>query len=231
MIRGFIFDYGGTLDTCGCHWGRMIWHAYERHHVPVSEEQFRQAYVYAERRLGCEPIIMPHFTFRQTLQAKIHLQMQHLRLHDEALANFVVDDLYAQTASHTAHSISVLRQLVDQWPLTLVSNFYGNLTTVLHEFAFDGLFHHVIESAVVGLRKPDEKIFLLTIQALNLQPHEVLVVGDSLKNDILPANRLGCHTVWLRGEQWEDDSTPAHVPGEIITDLSQLLVLSRTHNS
>ena len=35
MARGLIFDYGGTLDTKGCHWGKVLWHAYEQSHVPV----------------------------------------------------------------------------------------------------------------------------------------------------------------------------------------------------
>ena len=45
MSKGYIFDYGGTLDTGGQHWGMVLWHAYERHHVPVTEHEFREAYV------------------------------------------------------------------------------------------------------------------------------------------------------------------------------------------
>ena len=41
MIKGYIFDYGATLDTAGCHWGQMLWHAYQRQQVPVTEQQFR----------------------------------------------------------------------------------------------------------------------------------------------------------------------------------------------
>ena len=52
MLKGYIFDYGGTLDTGGQHWGKVIWHAYERQQVPVSEEAFRDAYVHAERTLS-----------------------------------------------------------------------------------------------------------------------------------------------------------------------------------
>ena len=47
-IKALIFDYGGTLDTAGCHWGKVLWHAYQRMNVPVSEDAFREAYVYAE---------------------------------------------------------------------------------------------------------------------------------------------------------------------------------------
>ena len=43
MIKGYLFDFGGTLDTAGCHWGQMLWHAYQRQQVPVTEEQFREA--------------------------------------------------------------------------------------------------------------------------------------------------------------------------------------------
>ena len=37
MIKGYIFDYGATLDTAGQHWGKVLWHAYERQQVPVMK--------------------------------------------------------------------------------------------------------------------------------------------------------------------------------------------------
>ena len=40
-IKGYLFDYGGTLDTAGCHWGRFIWHGYERCQVPVKWDDFK----------------------------------------------------------------------------------------------------------------------------------------------------------------------------------------------
>ena len=50
-----LFDFGGTLDTAGCHWGKFLWYAYKRNGIPVTEEQFREAYVHAERTLGKQP--------------------------------------------------------------------------------------------------------------------------------------------------------------------------------
>ena len=43
MIKGYLFDYGATLDTAGCHWGKMLWHAYEEIGVPVVEQDFSDA--------------------------------------------------------------------------------------------------------------------------------------------------------------------------------------------
>ena len=227
MIKGYIFDYGGTLDTGGHHWGKVIWHAYERQQVPVGEALFREAYVHGERTLGKNPIIQPDFTFRQTLEKKLQLQMEYMETKcgepiSERYLQAVLDDLYAHTQSETQKSREVLLQLKKQYPMVLVSNFYGNIETVLKEFGLDGIFSHIIESAVVGVRKPDPRIFTLGVEALNLKPEEIVVVGDSIDKDIIPARQAGCHTVWFRGEGWTNDPVDESVPERIITDLSKV---------
>lgn len=230
MTQGYIFDYGGTLDTHGCHWGKVLWHAYQHCEAPVTEAAFREAYVYAERTLGKNPIIQPDFTFRQTLEAKIRLQTEYLTLHDDqgrAIAPYTANVLpvvYQQTMAETAHSREVLLQLKAHYPMVLVSNFYGNISTVLHEFGLDGLFQTIIESAVVGIRKPDPRIFTLGVEALGLHPEAVTVVGDSMDKDIIPAQKAGCQTVWFKGEGWTDDPVDASVPDRVITDLEALIV-------
>ena len=221
MIKGYIFDYGGTLDTGGQHWGKVIWHAYERQQVPVSEEAFRDAYVHAERTLGKNPIIQPDFTFRRTLEEKIRIELEFLGFPQYQQA--VVDDLYAITCKETAKSREVLLQLKQQYPMVLVSNFYGNIATVLQEFKLDGIFDTIIESAMVGVRKPDPQIFTLGVEALGMQPDEVVVVGDSMDKDIIPAGKAGCHTVWFKGEGWTNDSVDESPAGKVITDLTQIL--------
>jgi putative hydrolase of the HAD superfamily len=230
MTAGYIFDYGGTLDTGGQHWGQVLWHAYERHRVPVTEVQFREAYVYAERTLGRNPVIRPDFTFRQTLETKLRLQQEYLKVENEKYWQTILDDLYERTKTMTAQSREVLLQLKDHGlPMVLVSNFYGNMHTVLHEFGFDGLFLKVIESAVVGIRKPDPRIFLLGVEALGLKPEEVTVVGDSLDKDIIPAHEAGCQTIWLRGDGWTSASHNGDCPYcETINALDKILEMIKT---
>ena len=233
MTAGLIFDYGGTLDTGGQHWGQALWHAYERHHVPVTEAQFREAYVHAERTLGKNPIIRSDFTFRQTVEAKLRLQLEYLEEQCEGVTKYrqlLLDDLYERTKAETAHSCRVLEAMKERGlPMVLMSNFYGNMPVVLREFGFDGLFLKVIESAVVGIRKPDPRIFLLGVESLGLKPEEVTVVGDSLDKDIIPALKAGCQAVWLRGEGW----TPVPHVGdnphcETIDSLDELLEMIET---
>lgn len=63
----------------------------------------------------------------------------------------------------------------------LVSNFYGNIQSVLKDFELDDFFSDVIESSVVGVRKPDPTIYRLGVEALKLPAENVLVVGDSFR--------------------------------------------------
>lgn len=222
MHKTYIFDYGGTLDTGGDHWGRVIWHAYERVGIPVSEEQFREAYVFAERRLGSESIIKPSFTFRETLHTKLQIEMEHLGINEGQTR--VLDDLYALTQKQTAASREVLLKLRETATLALVSNFYGNLNTVLREFHLDGIFDVVVESAAVGIRKPDPAIYELALERLTKREESVVtVVGDSLKNDIQPAKKLGLHTIQISGEPWDNIDKTGISADRVITNLKELL--------
>ena len=232
MIKGYLFDFGGTLDTAGCHWGQMLWHAYQRQQVPVTEEQFREAYVYGERTLGRTPIIQSDYSFHKTLEVKIRIEMEYLCTSgawnaDEktfsAKQADVLNDVYQRVVEITAHSASVLEKLAAKYPIVLVSNFYGNITNVLAEFRLDKYFKDIVESAVVGIRKPDHRIYLLGVEALGLKPEECVVVGDSFYKDIEPAKKAGCHAVWFKGEGWTEQQYDETVPDKVITDLEQLL--------
>ena len=239
-MKRYIFDYGGTLDTRGNHWGRVIWHAYERNAMPISWQQFREAYVYAERTLGRNPIIGPTWTFKKLLDVKLRLQMEYLfakgywqadKKQFTKMQLNILNELYQQVCEVTDESRQVLQQLSSQRsPLTahpsefvLVSNFYGNVAVVLKEFGLHTFFPTIIESAVVGIRKPDPRIFALGVEALGVDPEEVTVVGDSISKDIIPAKSIGCHTVWFKGESWDNKVEDETIPDRVITSLRDLL--------
>lgn len=232
MIKGYIFDYGATLDTAGCHWGQMLWHAYQRQQVPVTEQQFRDAYVYGERTLGNNPIIKPDYTFYKTLQIKIRLEMEQLCTSgvwdaDEEMFrkkhDAVLEDVYGKVKTITAHSRDVLAVLHKRYPMVLVSNFYGNIATVLKEFGLDNFFKSIVESAEVGIRKPNPRIFSIGVERLGLKPEEVVVVGDSFYKDIEPALAAGCHAIWMKGEGWTKKEYDESIPDKVITDLEELI--------
>lgn len=230
-IKEYIFDFGGTIDTAGCHWGRKMWQAYQEQKVPVTEEMFREAYVYAERTMGKKPIIMPDYTFYETLEQKLWLQFMYLNEQGvlvnsnfvlASLRSAVLQQLYDEVKTIIAKSKEVLLKLKEKYPLVLVSNFYGNMNVVLEEFELNELFDKVIESAVVKVRKPDPQIFVLGVQALGMKANEVAVVGDSYDKDIVPAHSIGCNTIWLKGKGWTNEEPTTCVADKVIKLLTEL---------
>ena len=56
------------------------------------------------------------------------------------------------------------------------------------------LFHHVIESAKVGLRKPDPRIYTMMTDALGVDPARCVYLDD-LGVNLKPARELGMRTI------------------------------------
>lgn len=226
MIKGIIFDYGGTLDSRGVHWSEVLWQGYQLAGVPIDKETFRTAYVEGERALARERIILPQDNFHTLLLKKVALEISYLPEQPDAVTR---DNWINEIAAHCDQAARscidearpMLEGLHEHYPMMLVSNFYGNIDEVLRDYGIRHLFKGIIESAVVGVRKPNPTLFRLGVDALELEPHEVLVVGDSLRKDIEPAEKLGCHVLWLKGKGWtadEDQQTHPHT----ITSVTQV---------
>ncbi len=307
-IKGLIFDYGGTIDTASVHWSEVLWQGYQHVAVPVSKEQFREAYVHGERTLAKYPLIRPEHNFLDLLRIKVDIEIRYLVDHGwlpnaqwsmfknaieqeqsqacldyaererfrrsqwsmvknaieqeqsqaclgyaererfrrsqcsmfnaqcsmlnvqcpmvnvqcsmfnvqcsmvNAIARFCYD--YVLKVLETSRP--VLQRLSERYPMVLVSNFYGNIHTILTDFQLP-FFREVIESAVVGVRKPDPRIFKMGVDALGLQPHEVAVIGDSYDKDIVPAKSIGCQTIWFKGIGWNNEQ-PDGTAADVIID-------------
>ena len=149
-----------------------------------------------------------------------------LSLSDSEIHQIAVDMAHyinAKTLDLLQENKQVLEHLKQAgYPMVLVSNFYGNINQVLKDAEIDGYFKDVIESAVVGVRKPNPAIFALGVCALDLPASQVLVVGDTYGKDIIPAHKLGCHILWIKGLQWEEKQVDESIPDGIIRKLSEM---------
>lgn len=229
-IKGIIFDYGGTLDTNSRHWSEVLWSKYEEYHVPVGKADFREAYVYGERTLARIPLVKPEDNFHDVLCIKTKLQMEYLieqgKLEQTDAMEYAVkiaDSCYQYVLNVLEKTRPVVQSLSRKYKLVLVSNFYGNIRSVLKDFELDDFFSDVIESSVVGVCKPDPAIYRLGVEVLKLPAENVLVVGDSFSKDMVPAKTVGCKVAWLKGEGWENEEIDESLPDIIITDLVCLL--------
>jgi putative hydrolase of the HAD superfamily len=56
------------------------------------------------------------------------------------------------------------------------------------------LFDHIIESAKIGLRKPDPRIYRMMIEALRVDPKKCVYLDD-LGVNLKPAREMGMTTI------------------------------------
>ena len=230
--KGIIFDYGGTIDTNGVHWAEVIWKEYQRAEAGISRELFREAYVHGERTLGKNRIIEPTHTFRDLLDIKIKIQFDYLvsqgvtHLASGNKAAEIAEGCYSQVLETLKTTCGIVEELSKERPTVLVTNFYGNMPVVLKEFSLDKYFDTIVESSVVGIRKPDPRLFALGVEALGLPAEDIVVIGDSYRKDIFPARSLGCKAVWLKKVVWEEEPiVDGYEPTVIIGELSEIIGL------
>jgi FMN phosphatase YigB (HAD superfamily) len=201
-LKAIIFDFGGTIDTDGVHWSEKFWEYYQRFRVPAEKKLFEKAFVTSEQELGNDRSLRTA-TFYATLLKQFQLQFAILGLkipQDETVK--IVNACYADVGKTVAKAVGIIKGFHPRFTMSIVSNFYGNLGVVCEEFGLDRYCPVLIDSVLAGVRKPDPAIFQLALTGLGVRGEEAFVVGDSYDRDIVPAKKLGCRTIWLKGKSW-----------------------------
>lgn len=202
-MKTVLFDFGGTIDTDGVHWSEKYWEYYQQSGLSVGKREFEAAFVRSDEMI-MKWTDLPSATFYKTIHKQVALQFAYLKLDVEAaLIKTITDDCY-QDVRRTIEKASRILEALKQRGLTLgvVSNFYGNLAVVCREFGLDRMMTAMVDSVLVGVRKPDPAIFRIALDSCGASAEETVVVGDSYDRDIVPAKSLGCTTIWLKGRSW-----------------------------
>lgn len=229
-IKAIAFDFGGTLDSPFLHWMDIYLYLYTaKLDLPLTRENFRDSYVYAEQMMERLELVQPLHSLLETQVFKTRLQFSHL-IEKGVLADtsgnrdeipLQAAQLAAEySAGYVAAAYGVLEELQKRYVLLLVSNYYGNISKVVGDFGIASFFKSITDSTIAGVRKPDSALWRLAIEGAGFKPEEVLIVGDSMKNDILPGISLGCQVIQGCPESKEKPEGVTYV-----TELRQLLSL------
>ena len=221
-----LFDFGGTLDADGQHWLTRFLALYDAAELAIPGPEITRAFYhavdtcYADARVALSGL-------RFLVDYHVHLQFEALSIDDPAKERLLADEFRSGCEAFLHDRIRLLTRLKTAFRLGVVSNFYGNLHIVLEEARLSDLFEVIIDSNVVGVRKPDPRIFRLALAVLGLEGGEVIFVGDSYERDVLPATETGMRAVWLkddtRGLEMERKGIPSGESISRLTDLEELL--------
>lgn len=93
----------------------------------------------------------------------------------------------------------VLRALKKQgYVLGVISNSDGRVGRLLDENKLTPFFEIIVDSAKLGIEKPDPRIFHHACSALQIQPRHAIYVGDFYSIDVLGAKSAGLNPILLQ---------------------------------
>jgi putative hydrolase of the HAD superfamily len=132
--------------------------------------------------------------------------------------------LYEAFSDHANYALfddvePALAELADEgYALGLISNFEDWLEVLLERLDVTRYFPVRVISGVVGVEKPDLKIFHLALEEAGVAPADAVYVGDNPHFDVEPAAALGMFPVLID----RHDRYPDQPHGARITSLAKL---------
>ncbi|MCX6672372.1 MAG: HAD family hydrolase [Methanothrix sp.] len=208
-IKGIIFDLYNTLididtdeESINTYEAVSKWLIYQG--VKISAEDLKNEYRQMakegmEAKWEKHPEIRVEEIFARICKSHALMDIDEDRLGVETARAFRAGSLHRLQLF--PQSLQLLQEL-KSYPKVIVSN--GQRSFSEQEMRYFGLyeqFTHVIFSSDFGHKKPDPRIFLEAAKLMGREPEEVMCIGDSFDNDIVPSSRLGMKAMHIE-EAW-----------------------------
>jgi HAD superfamily hydrolase (TIGR01662 family) len=149
---------------------------------------------------------VPDKIIRKALDAMYFVTQLNWTVEDDALSSLTElsqSGYRLGLISNAADDLDV-QQLIDRWNLR-------------------DHFEFIITSAKAGWRKPHPIIFEKAIEFFEVDPSQIVMVGDTLSADIAGAAKLGIYSIWItRRAQMPPDGELVIQPQAIISSLREL---------
>ncbi len=190
-VKNIIFDLGGVIIDIA---PDLSLKEFSKHINGLSESNVYRHPLFHELETGK---ITP-LDFRNRLRTELNI----------VIGDALIDEcMIAMLGEIPVERIRLLEKMKQRYHTLLLSN-----TNAIHYDAcsryllkahgtasFDSYFHKSYYSHVVGLRKPDVRLFELVIQENNLVPEETLYLDDMGEN-LKSARSLGINTIKVTPE-------------------------------
>lgn len=205
MIRGVLFDLGGTLHTASSPPGRDIWFArrllerLEDYGIALNvgpEELARKLYENGEAYKHHSEKELREFPAAEIWSGWYLRDWKISREKLEPIAeelSFLYDyeRVKAMRRPYIKETLDALR--AQGMKLGLISNIIS-LSVAPHflvEYGVREYMDCIVLSSATGIRKPSAEIFRAAERELGLRPEELAYVGDTLSRDVLGARNAG----------------------------------------
>jgi putative hydrolase of the HAD superfamily len=200
-LRAVLFDAGNTLLRINY---TAVAAELERHGHPITPEQVEEAELHARILLDRDLAVGLSTESVSILERYVRHLLAHLRITDENEIGALSDWWRGYNPPvglwHLAHpeAAAALERVKAAGLIAgVVSNSNGSVRSILETTGLARQLDFVIDSAVVGVEKPDPRIFQIGLAEAGVGPDEAVHVGDLYTVDVLGARAAGIEAVLL----------------------------------
>ncbi len=94
--------------------------------------------------------------------------------------------------------VPVIQKLAGEFNLGIIANQPCEVKEILENLGLLKYFQVHGISHIVGMSKPDPGFFRWALEQARCDPHEAVMIGDRIDNDVCPARSIGMKTIWLK---------------------------------
>ena len=224
-IKHVFFDLDHTLWDFDKNSGLTFEKIFNLHAIDIVLEDFLNVY---------EPINQHYWKmYREERISKANLRFGRLKDAFNAVGKRIDDDLIDQLSedyiSHLSHfnyvfdgTVEILDYLKVKYQLHIITNGFEEVQErKMQSSRIRHYFKTVTNSEMAGVKKPNPKIFNLALHQANAQPHESIMIGDSLEADIQGALSVGMEAILFDVTKTHSDSFEKRI--EHLMDLNRFL--------
>lgn len=201
QINHVFFDLDHTLWDFDKNSGLTFEKIFELNKIDVELKDFLPVY---------EPINLKYWKlYREEKVTKAALRYGRLKEAFDTIGISVEDEMinhlseayidYLTTFNHLFDgTFEILDYLKDKYKLHIITNGFEEaqekkmITSNIKQY-----FKTVTNSEMVGVKKPNPKIFNFALDSAEAQPIESIMIGDSLEADIEGAHKIGMDTIYF----------------------------------
>ncbi|MBC7537340.1 MAG: HAD family hydrolase [Bacteriovorax sp.] len=223
QVKWILFDFGGCLDSDGVHSRTLFLNQFSKYNLINSVDDythFQEAYTYSDRLVIDNSLIVDSTLLEMNERMCFYIA-QKLNIKKAPIVSEVAMAITEIQSLYLKRNKKILEKLNGQYQLGIISNFSGNLETILKEFSLATHFSFVLDSYHVGSSKPNPAIFNLAVEKCSSISKEICFVGDNLEKDIAPAKALGMKTILISPIQLKCEADYT------LSSLEELLVLTQ----
>jgi putative hydrolase of the HAD superfamily len=229
-LRAVLFDVGGTLTHPD--WQRLSRFAHDATGREFASAALARAFKDGLREVDAclkrgEPAPVDttrrHWTFRRMYAALGVDEAARERICAQLDASHAERHLWCGVDAEAARVLVALK--ASGFRTAVISNTEdGRLEELMALIELKDHFEFLIDSFVVGERKPDAAIFHLALRRLGVEPGEAVFIGDSYAHDALAALAVGMRAVLLDPNDLQTEATcpRIHTLGELIGEGSSV---------